>query len=51
MTYSKGACLQMGIGGVPDAVLKELMGHKELGIHTEMFSDGLVYVLPYKQLL
>lgn len=37
-----GACLQMGIGGVPDAVLKELMGHKELGIHTEMFSDGLL---------
>ncbi len=37
-----GATLQMGIGGIPDAVLKELMGHQRLGIHTEMFSDGLI---------
>lgn len=37
-----GATLQMGIGGVPDAVLAELGGHKNLGIHTEMFSDGLI---------
>jgi acyl-CoA hydrolase len=37
-----GATLQMGIGAVPDAVLAELKGHKELGIHTEMFSDGLI---------
>ena len=37
-----GATLQMGIGAVPDAVLSELHGHRHLGIHTEMFSDGLV---------
>lgn len=37
-----GATLQMGIGGVPDAVLKCLTGHKGLGIHTEMFSDGVI---------
>jgi len=37
-----GATLQMGIGAIPDAVLKSLTNHKELGIHTEMFSDGLV---------
>ncbi|MFZ1705686.1 MAG: acetyl-CoA hydrolase/transferase C-terminal domain-containing protein [Saprospiraceae bacterium] len=34
--------LQMGIGTIPDAVLKELMSHKDLGIHTEMFSDGIL---------
>jgi 4-hydroxybutyrate CoA-transferase len=32
--------LQMGIGAIPDAVLRALHGHKHLGIHTEMFSDG-----------
>lgn len=37
-----GATLQMGIGGVPDAVLAELRHHKDLGIHTEMFSDGVI---------
>lgn len=37
-----GSTLQMGIGTVPDAVLKQLHNHKGLGIHTEMFSDGLV---------
>lgn len=37
-----GATLQMGIGGVSDAVLAELRGHADLGIHTEMFSDGVV---------
>lgn len=37
-----GACLQMGIGGIPNAVLAELGSHKNLGIHTEMFSDGLL---------
>lgn len=35
-----GACLQMGIGAVPDAVLCELKDRKHLGIHTEMWSDG-----------
>jgi acyl-CoA hydrolase len=37
-----GSTLQMGIGAVPDAVLASLMGHKELGVHTEMFSDGII---------
>jgi acyl-CoA hydrolase len=38
----KGATLQMGIGAIPDAVLASLIDHKELGIHTEMFSDGII---------
>lgn len=37
-----GATLQMGIGSIPDAVLSELGSHRDLGIHTEMFSDGVV---------
>ncbi len=37
-----GACLQMGIGAIPNAVLKHLENHKNLGIHTEMFSDGVL---------
>ncbi|MCA9937108.1 MAG: acetyl-CoA hydrolase/transferase family protein [Anaerolineales bacterium] len=37
-----GATLQMGIGSIPDAVLKNLTHHKDLGIHTELFSDGVV---------
>jgi acyl-CoA hydrolase len=37
-----GATLQMGIGAIPNAVLKALDGHKDLGIHTEMFSDGVM---------
>ena len=37
-----GATLQMGIGGIPDAVLSCLNNHKELGIHTEMFSNGVM---------
>ena len=36
------ACLQMGIGGIPAAVLRRLTGHHDLGIHTEMFTDDLV---------
>jgi len=36
------ACLQMGIGGIPDAVLLQLKNHRDLGIHTEMFSDGIL---------
>lgn len=35
-----GATLQMGIGGIPDAVLASLDGLRDLGIHTEMISDG-----------
>lgn len=34
--------LQMGIGAIPDAVLRSLTGHKDLGVHTEMFSDGII---------
>ncbi|MCO4293530.1 4-hydroxybutyrate CoA-transferase [Solitalea sp. MAHUQ-68] len=34
--------LQMGIGSIPDAVLRCLGNHKDLGVHTEMFSDGIV---------
>lgn len=34
--------LQMGIGAIPDAVLGSLTGHKDLGIHTEMFSNGIL---------
>jgi len=37
-----GATLQMGIGAIPDAVLGALGGHQNLGIHTEMFSDGAI---------
>ncbi|MEO8499533.1 MAG: acetyl-CoA hydrolase/transferase C-terminal domain-containing protein [Vicinamibacteria bacterium] len=37
-----GSTLQMGIGGIPDAVLARLHNKRDLGIHTEMFSDGLV---------
>ncbi len=37
-----GSTLQVGIGTIPDAVLKSLYGHKNLGMHTEMFSDGVI---------
>ncbi|WP_420402075.1 acetyl-CoA hydrolase/transferase family protein [Flagellimonas sp.] len=37
-----GATLQMGIGNIPNAVLDNLKNHKRLGIHTEMFSDGVL---------
>ncbi|HEY6083486.1 MAG TPA: acetyl-CoA hydrolase/transferase C-terminal domain-containing protein [Chitinophagaceae bacterium] len=56
-----GATLQIGIGGIPNAVLSELEHHKDIGIHSEMFSDGIIplvekgvitgaakKVLPYK---
>jgi 4-hydroxybutyrate CoA-transferase len=39
---TNGATLQMGIGAIPDAVLLSLRGHRGLGVHTEMFSDGLL---------
>lgn len=38
----EGATLQTGIGGIPDATLAMLRDHKDLGVHTEMFSDGLI---------
>jgi acyl-CoA hydrolase/GNAT superfamily N-acetyltransferase len=37
-----GCTLQVGIGKIPDAVLHQLTGHNDLGVHTEMFSDGLL---------
>ena len=37
-----GACLQMGIGSLPNALAAQLGGHKDLGIHTEMFADGVL---------
>jgi acyl-CoA hydrolase len=37
-----GACVQVGIGGIPQATLVALRDHHRLGIHTEMLSDGLV---------
>ncbi|MGW9685192.1 acetyl-CoA hydrolase/transferase family protein [Flagellimonas sp. 2504JD1-5] len=37
-----GATMQMGIGNIPNAVLANLHNHKRLGIHTEMFSDGVL---------
>ncbi|MBX9853158.1 MAG: 4-hydroxybutyrate CoA-transferase [Cytophagaceae bacterium] len=40
-----GATLQIGIGNIPNMVLKSLRGHKHLGVHTEMFSDGLIELI------
>jgi 4-hydroxybutyrate CoA-transferase len=37
-----GATLQMGIGSIPDAVMASLGAHRDLGVHTEMFSDGVI---------
>lgn len=37
-----GATLQMGIGGIPNAALAALTNHRDIGVHTEMFSDGLI---------
>ncbi|MBK9216076.1 MAG: 4-hydroxybutyrate CoA-transferase [Chloracidobacterium sp.] len=37
-----GATMQMGIGSIPNAVLASLGDHKDLGVHTEMFSDGVI---------
>ncbi len=37
-----GATLQMGIGAIPNAVLAQLSNHKDIGIHTEMFADGVL---------
>ncbi len=37
-----GSTLQMGIGSIPNAVLSKLTNHKNLGLHTEMFSDGVI---------
>jgi acyl-CoA hydrolase/GNAT superfamily N-acetyltransferase len=40
-----GSTIQMGIGTIPDSVLLELGGRKDLGVHTEMFSDGLLQLI------
>lgn len=40
-----GSTLQMGIGGIPECVLASLKDHRHLGVHTEMFSDGLMPLL------
>lgn len=37
-----GATLQTGIGGIPNAALRALVNHKNLGLHSEMFSDGII---------
>ena len=37
-----GACLQMGIGSLPNAVASQLVGHQNLGVHSEMFADGVL---------
>lgn len=42
MLVEDGATLQLGIGKIPDTVLKYLSNHQDLGIHTEMFSDGII---------
>lgn len=40
-----GATLQMGIGAIPNAVLASLENHRGLGVHTEMFSDGIIHLI------
>lgn len=40
-----GSTIKMGIGTIPDAVLKSLGNHKNLGVHTEMLSDGIIELI------
>ena len=40
-----GDCIQMGIGALPNALAAQLTGHKNLGLHTEMFADGLLRLI------
>lgn len=40
-----GDCIQMGIGALPNALASQLSGHKDLGLHTEMFADGLLRLI------
>jgi acyl-CoA hydrolase len=40
-----GATLQIGIGGIPDAVVQQLSHKNDLGVHTEMFGDGILRLL------
>ncbi|MBZ0188420.1 MAG: hypothetical protein K8F91_19385 [Candidatus Obscuribacterales bacterium] len=43
-----GATLQLGIGAIPDAILKQLHNKNDLGIHSEMFSDGVIDLVDMK---
>ena len=40
-----GSCIQMGIGALPNALAGQLGGHKNLGVHTEMFADGILRLI------
>lgn len=40
-----GACIQMGIGALPNALAAQLENHKNLGLHTEMFADGILRLI------
>lgn len=40
-----GACIQMGIGSLPNAIAVQLTGHQQLGMHTKMFSNGLMELM------
>lgn len=40
-----GACIQMGIGALPNAVASQLENHRDLGLHTEMFADGVLRLI------
>ena len=40
-----GACIQMGIGALPNALAAQLVNHKNLGVHTEMFADGILCLI------
>ncbi|WP_031464819.1 acetyl-CoA hydrolase/transferase family protein [Sciscionella sediminilitoris] len=40
-----GSCLQVGVGKVPDALLAALTGHRDLGVHTEALSDGIMRLI------
>ena len=40
-----GACIQMGIGALPNALAAQLVHHKNIGVHTEMFADGILRLI------
>ena len=40
-----GACLQIGVGGIPNAVLNGIKSHKHLGLHTEAMTDGVIRLM------
>lgn len=43
-----GSTLQVGIGAIPDSVLGALAGHRNMGVHTEMFSDGMMELIEHE---